>query len=303
MTLPDPVIYRGLCDASAVVQLGEHIVVATDETNDAGHNVLWIYRLGEPDGHTVDLTAALGAQQAEADLEGVADIGGRLFWIGSHGANAKGKAKPARRVLFATDVQMFANGPRLSVVGHAYRRLLDDLAADARYAAFDLLGAAARAPETDNGLSIEGLAATGGTLLVGLRGPLFDGRALIVRLLNPQDVITGAAGCFGEPLLLDLGGRGIRSLDERPDSHMAIVAGDPGGAGRFALFDWDGTAVRPGRDLDLGDCRPEGLSVAADGGLMFVSDDGDARAGCGAPCKELPDAQKTFRLFRVPPES
>lgn len=300
VTLPEPTIYHGLCDASAVTRIGDHIIVATDETNDDGHNVLWLYRLGEPDGEAIDLTPALGRKQAEADLEGVARIGRRLYWIGSHGANAKGKPKPARRVLLAVDIDDSGERPSVTVVPTVYRELLEDLDADPRYRKFGLLAAASRAPETNQGLSIEGLAAGGGGLLIGLRGPLFDERALVIPLLNPDAALAGEAGRFGEPVLLDLRRRGIRSLDERPDGRIAIVAGDPGSARRFKLFDWDGTTVTPNHKIDLGKCRPEGLSVDSDGGLMFVSDDGDERVG-GKTMKELPDAQKRFRLFHLPP--
>ena len=56
----------------------------------------------------------------EADIEGVAEVGEHLYWIGSHGRSPKGKPRVDRRALFATD-------PELKPVGAPYSLLLEDL--------------------------------------------------------------------------------------------------------------------------------------------------------------------------------
>ena len=285
--------YEGLCDASAVVQLDNSVIVASDERDASGRNMLGVYRLGLPKGTMVPL-----GKGEEADLEGVARLGDRLFWIGSHGASKDGEARPARRALFALKVDAKPAGPRLGRSGSVYRDLLTDLARDRRYDGFGLAAAARRAPES-GGLSIEGLAAQGDTLLIGLRSPLKSGRALVVTLLNPDGVVAGQRGRFGPPRQLDLGGRGIRALDTRSDGGIVVVAGPPGPNGGFAVYEWTSAGITP-RTIDFGGLRPEGVAATPEGGLMFVSDDGDRKLR-GVTCKDLPDADRRFRLFYVAP--
>src|SRR5215211_1026049 len=82
-----PLVFTGMCDASAAAAIGpEHLVVADDE-----ENLLRVYRRsgGEP-VMNVDLRKYLSAGRGdEADLEGAAAMGNLVFWIGSHGRNAK----------------------------------------------------------------------------------------------------------------------------------------------------------------------------------------------------------------------
>ena len=79
--------------------------------------------------------------------------------------------------------------------------------------------------EAEGGFNIEGLAATPeGKLLIGLRNPLPQRRALVVPLENPAELIEGKTARFGLPIELDLDQRGIRSLELVGASYL-IVAG------------------------------------------------------------------------------
>src|SRR5438094_602992 len=82
---------------------------------------------------------------------------------------------------------------------------------------------------SDGALSIEGLASTpDGALLIGFRNPITDdGKALVARLKNPDQVVAGQPAEFGKPITLDLGGLGIRSMERRGDEYL-IVAGRHG---------------------------------------------------------------------------
>lgn len=73
------------------------------------------------------------------------------------------------------------------------------------------------------------------SLLIGFRGPLYQGKALIIQLLNPEGAIHGAAARFRDPILLDLKGLGIREL-AHTSKGLLILAGDVGEAVRPALF-------------------------------------------------------------------
>jgi len=78
-------IYRGMCDASAAVALGQGRFVVADDERD----VLLVYKRGQPEGvASVDLVDYLGnrkpnGKNAEADIEGAAAIGQRIYWIAS----------------------------------------------------------------------------------------------------------------------------------------------------------------------------------------------------------------------------
>jgi len=294
----DITTYRGMCDASAAVALdAEHFAVADDE-----HNTLQIYRRGQaaPVG-ALDLAQFLGAKK-EADLEGAATLDGITYWIASHGRNAAGELRPDRHRLFATEQVPGSAPPALRTVGKAYRRLLDDLKSAPSLARYQLAEAATRAAEAEGGLNIEGLAATPqGQLLVGFRNPIPDGKALVVPIENPRDVVLNDKRAhMGAPRELDLGGRGIRSVEQIGSGYL-IVAGPPADEGSFALYRWSGKANdAPVRlALDFGSLRPEALfQVPNTHGVQILSDDGGIDMG-GVPCKKLPAGQRVFRSITV----
>src|SRR5215212_2246202 len=71
-----PMVYRGMCDASAAVALGkDHFVVGDDELN-----VLRVYTRDQPEAvGQVDLSSFLGTKpKKESDLEGAARLGNKI---------------------------------------------------------------------------------------------------------------------------------------------------------------------------------------------------------------------------------
>lgn len=56
-------------------------------------------------------------------------------------------------------------------------------------------------------------------------GRLVGGKALLVTLLNPLEVIDSKEARFGNPIDLDLDGYGIRSIEARNKNEYLIVAG------------------------------------------------------------------------------
>lgn len=293
--------YNGPCDASAAVALdATHFIVANDE-----NNTLRIYRQGQPAPvASLNLTNFLGtAADEESDIEGAAAIGSRIFWITSHGRNSKGKARPARQRFFATEI-VAGQPPTVKPVGQAYGYLLRDMLAAETLKPYRLAEAASRPPEADGGLNIEGLAATAdGKLLIGLRNPLTQQRALIIPLDNPDQVISGQRAHFGEPFELNLGQRGIRSI-ERLGTGYLIVAGPTGDNGSFTLFRWSGVrgdAPSQISAVELKDLRPEAL-LAIPGGnrVLLLSDDGGVVIG-GIECKKMPASDQTFRSLDLTP--
>jgi hypothetical protein len=277
-----------------------HFVVANDE-----HNTLQVYRQGQPAPvASLNLASFLAtAADEESDIEGAAAIGTRIYWITSHGRNSKGKARQGRQRFFATEV-VPGQLPTVRPVGWAYADLLRDMLATDTLKPYRLDAAARLAPEAD-GLNIEGLAATAdGKLLIGLRSPLQQQRALLIPLDNPDEVIAGGPARFGAPIELDLGGRGIRSI-ERFGSSYLIVGGPTADHGSFKLFRWSGRIGDRPRLVtgsDFKDLRPEALFALPDSDrAQLLSDDGGIIVG-GVECKKLPEADQAFRSLTVTPD-
>ena len=286
-------IYRGMCDASAAAALDEHhFVVANDERNQ-----LKVYkRGGAAPVDVIDLAPFLGTKQhKESDLEGAATIGNRIYWISSHGRNSKGEEQERRYRFFATEAH--PRKPWVEPVGKPYKHMLDDLIAAAELQQYNLAESAQRSPKSDGAFNIEGLAATPeGELLIGVRNPAPRGKALVIHLRNPAEVVEGARAQFGQVTELDLGGRAIRSIELVGLAYM-IVAGPTGKTGDFALFQWSGKASEAPLEMghvDFREARPEALfAIPGTHMVQILSDDG------GEHCKDVPEDQQTFQSVVV----
>jgi hypothetical protein len=297
--------YTHTCDASAAVALdADRFVVANDEDN-----VLRIYSRSQPGppASTLDVTAflQLTKKSAEADLEAAARVGNRIFWISSHGTMASGKVNPDRHRFFAMDIRTNTPGMSLVPVGNHYKHLLRDLVRAPKLSRFNFGRAAETDPEKSGALNIEGLAATPeGRLLIGFRTPIPQGKALLVPLLNPNAVLEGRAATFGDAILLDLNGLGIRSL-EFHQGRCWIIAGHYDNKTPARLYVWKYGEDQPQwlKEINLAGFNPEAMvfyNEPGAGQFNIISDDGGVSIG-GKDCKDLKDPlQKRFRSFAVP---
>jgi len=299
-----PTVYTGCCDASAGVALGTNLFAAADDEG----NQIRFYRADAdgPPQQVVDVSAflRLTGRFPEMDLEGAAWLGDKIFWISSHGRNREGKYRPNRHCFFATKVQQTNELVRLLPVGLCYRSLLTDLMLDARLRPFNLATASARPPKSKDALNLEGLCATAeGHLLLGFRNPIPQGRALLVPLRNPEEVIKGWSAKLGAPVLLDLGGLGIRDLGYW-QKKIWILAGPYDSEKTFRLYVWSGDTDTPIaiEDLDFRGLTPEALVFYPEKGqFQILSDDGTLKIK-GIDCKRLPNpAQKRFRSVWITP--
>lgn len=307
LRLERPMQYSGMCDASGAVAINSNLfVVASDEDN-----VLRLYRADQAGMplREFDCNAFLELEHKgkslEADLEAAARIGDRAFWMGSHGRNRLGKLRRNRHRFFATDIQVAADGQvTLTPVGKPCKTLLDDLENDPRYGPFHLEEASLHAPKEKDALNIEGLSATPeGHLLVGFRNPVPQEKALLAPLLNPNEVIAGHPARFDAPILLDLGGLGIRDMALYEGAYL-IIAGAWHGGGPFRFYRWKGpgTPPQPLTVRHLQDYQPEAIIIYPQTGLrevQILSDDG-TRLIDGVPGKLVPDRRRqAFRSFWV----
>lgn len=115
--------------------------------------------------------------------------------------------------------------------------------------------------------------------------------------------MAGARARFGAPLELDLGGRGIRSL-ERVGTGYWVVAGPIADKGRFALYRWSGQAGEKAiqvAGIALGSLRPEAVfEVPGTTRLQVLSDDGGV-VRKGVECKRRPASERSFRSVVISP--
>ena len=295
-------VYYGTSDVSAAVAISDKMFVVADDEN----NLLRVYRTTQTCGpvYSYDLTQFLeaGSKHPEADIEGATVVGETVYWITSHGRNKDGKMRPNRYRFFATEITVQNDNISVEPVGVPCRTLVHSLLKVKGVCELDLEKAAGfnalyltdkqrreLAPKKA-GLNIEGLCASadGRTLYIGFRNPLvFDEgggltKAIVVPLENARDVIEKQREpVFGEPMLWDLNGLGIRSMEYSGCRNAYfILAGPKDEQQDFALYRWSGEkAAQPTlvRKISTGvnSFSPEAM-VSFEGSekLLLLSDDG-----------------------------
>lgn len=300
--------FRHLCDASAAAPLDEfHFVAASDESRSDGQNQLLLFRYDRsaPVG-ALDLNAHLGinGSKSEADIESAARVGEVIYWVTSHGRNTSGKSRPNRQRFFATRW----DGRELKPWGIARLDLWRALVSQSKM--IEAVEKCELAPE-HGGLSIEGLCeGKNGTLWLGLRSPLVEGKAMAFTLRGGGDIIRHrhAPLTLSRGWPLDLGGREIRDWLKTGEDGWLVLAGSARNASDFALYDWNGAPKSAPRwlgdvDAALGiigaaGMHPEAILARPNGEIYLLGDDGD-RLFDGVPNKTLPDAERTFRSVRL----
>ncbi|MBM3847450.1 MAG: DUF3616 domain-containing protein [Verrucomicrobia bacterium] len=293
-------------NASAVALVdADYMVIGDDETQELRIYHRW--RSGVAD-YVRDFSQELGLRELgamgrfrEVDIEAAAQLGSRVYWLGSHSncsnCTPLGEIRRNRRRLFATDITGAGRQSTLHYVGR-YDNLLSDLVSwdsgnlhrkGAAYYGFEQSARPGLPPEapTLDGFNLEGLAfsADGTVAYLGFRAPLIPGSgrtlALVVPVLNlPQLVIGNPApgpAIFGDPIELDLNGRGIRGL-ETFGTGLMIIAGPVASGGSFRLFSWSGRRGEPAHEhlAELSLPVPESLLFdppqQIGGGVQVISD-------------------------------
>jgi hypothetical protein len=314
--LEEVLVYHGTSDASAAVAVGEGMFIVADDEN----NILRLYKINGSNLPVsyCDLTRFLNIypKNPEADIEGATKVGDTIYWISSHGRNKDGKIRPNRYRFFATSVKVENGKVTIRPVGIPCRSLIQNLlktkAAQQlgldRATRFDEQNITKQERESlapkKAGLNIEGLCASpdSKTIYIGFRNPRpFDkssrrAKAIVVPLNNFKQVIEkGYSPIFGAPILWDLGGLGIRSM-EYSNFHKAffIIAGPHKEGPGFALYRWSGEKDKPPvlvQELRAGKSsfNPEALvSFKNSGKFLLLSDDGSLAIKVSSPaeCEE-----------------
>ena len=323
-------MFRKISDASAAVALDSKLFIVADDEG----NKLCIYDSNNPGSApvaepSIEAFLNIDPSQPETDIEGATWFNGRIFWITSHGRNKDGKYWYSRYQFFATTVTRTGQQINVTVNGN-YTKLIDDLIAydlihhDLGLA--DAIGVVGghidpnEIPELapkNKGLNIEGLSTTadGNSILICFRNPRPDvgpgvKKALIIELYNPQEVVLdGAAAAFGPPILLDLNGFGIRSIEYSPTlGQYLIVAGSHKSDDEEPLqilYKYDITSGTLTKLSDFVILTPEAVfQFPGSNDIYLLSDDGtlliDTPQG-PIQNKLLPREQRTFRTQLVTP--
>jgi len=321
-------IYREIADASAAVAFDENLfIVADDEGNE-----LCIYDSNNPGSAPIadpNIGQFLNIDPCypETDIEGATWFNGRIFWIASHGRNKDGKYWYSRYQFFATTVIRVVDDINVTVEGN-YSNLIDDLITyDLEYnlGLIDAIGVVNGhidpneildlAPK-EQGLNIEGLctSADGNSMFIGFRNPRPEVNdvkyALLIELYNPEEVVlSGVPAEFGPPLLLDLGGLGIRSIEYSPTlGQYLIIAGSHKSTDDEPLQILYKYNMTTGVLTELDDfpiIAPEAMFQFPDSNdIQLLSDDGTLLIETPeGPVlnKLLPREQRTFRTQLITP--
>ncbi len=331
----------GSSDASAVAEVGDGYFFVADDEN----NLIRLYNMNESGMPVkeIDVTSMAGGSAAdEFDIEGasVSDDGQTIYWIASLSNSKKGKQKEYRNRVFST--KLSGSGINASLSAGAYStKMRDALIAFGDACNWDFSASASydnsMIPKRIDGFNIEGLTLQkgGGAAYVAFRAPCVPLKgvaptasnrkyAVMAPVTNFETMLAGSGlssinPSFGEPVLFDFGGLGIRAL-ERVGDYYVIIAGLFEGGGHPKAYLWDGTTNTDGSpittegehlsviDIDMSDLvqtegtevegHPEAISVQQDGNniiIHIVCDNGAVDLyGDGKTAKEYGADSKKF---------
>jgi hypothetical protein len=335
---PGGLWHTGISDASTAIPIDAKWMFIGDDENQT----LRIYSRTQSGGPVggINFNPFLGlvdfyddnpSTPKEVDIEASTRVGRRLYWLGSHSHSADTLERTNRARLFSTDLSGTGTNSVLTFVGRYDFLKLDLLAWDHDnghgkgndyygFAASAAIGVDPKAPD-GSGFNLEGLCLAPGSTneaYIAFRAPLIPpsrARALLVPVTNftalaAQGGPPGSAR-FGPPIELNLGGRGIRSI-EGIGANYLIVAG-PAGAGTnlpppgdFRLFTWSGRPMEaPVEHLaNLTGLNIEGIVEVPAGvwtattRFQLVTDGGtNVYYGDDIPAKHLP--VREFKKFRT----
>ena len=303
--------HAGTSDGSTAIPIDANLMFVGDDENQ----VLRLYRRHESGlplsqfdmTPFLDLVDIENGTAREVDIEASTRVGSRLFWMGAHSHANIGEMRLNRGRIFATDIVGAGGETALTYAGR-YDYLKEDLVSWDRNnlhgKGADYFGLAASAADgvepklpDGSGFNLEGLAMAPGSVTaayVACRAPIVAATnrnyALIIPVLNFTTLAISGAGpgsaVFGDPIEMDLYGRGIRSLEGSAGGYMLIggPAGDlPGDYPQdFRLYTWTGHPLEAPqqRAADLAGLNPEGVIElppspwTAESTVDIVSDNG-----------------------------
>lgn len=220
-----------------------------------------------------------------SDIEGAAKgIGDTVFAISSHSFNKNDQQNDKREQL----IQLKVNG-KLDVGYLGNVRMREAISRE-------LVKLDPAITDRLNEINIEGLCFSKGAdvMMIGLRSPLYKSKAVVLLLKNPYDVTSASftARFSSEPLLLDLGGAGVRAMTYSESSGQYFFVSEVKTKKkkmRPRLWTWDGGKANAAVRMDFPGLKKlkniEGLTFFRISGkdmVLFVCDDGKKKKKQGA---------------------
>jgi hypothetical protein len=284
------VTYSGICEPSGAVLLSDGKYLVANDQDD----ILRVYDRNAPDHPVIfneevdgDLGLDPDDEDQRVDFEGATWLGDTAYFIGSHSRSGKGNWRPSRQHLIAVS----PSTAEITGQFDGLIALLEPLDNAALKPAIGPHGQKVEELAAENrGLNIEGLAASADSksLIIGLRNPVPNGKAWLLRLTNAQTVASGDGQLGLEKLAgLELDGRGIRSIEYSPDRQSYVIVAGPTGKQStnktFTLYTWkegapkaDEIANAAATFASLPEFTPEVIMIDDAGKTLHVlSDDGD----------------------------
>ncbi len=314
--------HTGISDASDAIALDDNYYL----TGDDELNLLNVYSrsasglpvisynytsnlsLPDPGKPEVDLEAATPSMLKSK----------RIYWLGSM-SNGKDPFddKPNRDRIFATTYSGTGSSTSFSFSGYATLRSRILSWGDANGYSFTASAAAGVDSKLPNGFAAEGMVfgPDSTTLYIGFRAPLVPKgsrtKAVIAPIKNFETWFNNGSPSgnpsFGNPIELNLGGRGIRDLIRLSNGTYIIVAGNSGSDPIIgAIYTWSGYAIDapiPVKSSASDSLNMEGAMQVNSGGklsltsLQVITDKGaDVLYNDGTEAKEFGDL--IYRKFR-----
>lgn len=297
----------GVYEPSGVAQLEDGRLLAVED--EASRPFVLLSPAAAPERFRAESLRAssllAAATQAMDDLEAVTVApNGFLFAAGSHSRKDNGKRNAAREQLLRFRVREDRLTELAEVRG--LRKALVE--------AFPELDDSAREKKVkrDRGLNIEGLAfdRSGEHLWLGFRGPLFDDRAILIQVLNPNEVFDHDTPFrfASSPVMLALDGGGIRDLAYVPRLNGYLILSqreDGKKEKKFKMWLWSGEESSPARRVRIDGVddleRAEGVAPIRwqdEDRILLMSDDGERSRR--KPARYLLVDYSTLRIETVP---
>ena len=274
------VMYRfdNIYEPSGLVQLADgRILIVVDE----GKNPLLLYSIDKAKtGPELALLKRENSTIKVTDLEAVArGNNADVFMITSHSAMKNGKRKKKREQLLKLEFNK-KQVVNVTMFGDLLSYLQTTLRSNLPLKADEL--------ETIN---IEGMAFNPEqqSLLIGLRSPVHDDKAIILTLLNPYDILEkNKSPVFDTSLqFVDLAGATIRGMTNDRKRNRYLITGEVAnqkGKLRSRLWAWQPAVSTKPKQLTLPKMKSiqnikniEGITIAEHNNkeyLLFVCDDG-----------------------------
>jgi hypothetical protein len=202
------------------------------------------------------------------------------------------KQEPNRNRLFATEMSGvgkdfsirtldYTDGLRKAIINYG----------DAKGFKLSKCGSFGHSSKVDDGFNIEGMcfAPDSCTLYICFRAPILPdsnkSKSLIIPVLNFEKWFDEGHKIskipFDEPILVDLGERGIRDIIAVSDGTYAIIAGKADDKSNFSIYSWSGKREDAPQETKMfipKDSKPEALLEFIDGSgnhfLQVLSDNG-----------------------------